>query len=99
MSEFRAEAAQGRDLWHVASVMVVFGVGAALPLLVLGAASREFMVRWRERLLQAGQSGQLMLGALLFITGLAILTGFDKSLEAFLVDVSPPWLTRLATQF
>jgi len=40
-----------------------------------------------------------MLGALVFTTGLAILTGFDKSLEAFLVDVSPPWLTRLTTQF
>ncbi len=39
-------AARGRDLWHVASVMAVFGVGAALPLLLLGAASREFMVRW-----------------------------------------------------
>ena len=72
---------------------------AALPLLVLGAASREFMVRRRERLLQAGQNGKLMLGALVFITGLAILTGFDKSLEALLVDVSPPWLTQLTTQF
>ena len=92
-------AARGRDLWHVASVMAVFGVGAALPLLLLGAVSREFMLRWRKRLLQAGQNGQLMLGALLFITGLAILTGFDKSLEALLVDVSPPWLTQLTTQF
>ena len=92
-------AAQSRDLWQVASVMAVFGIGAALPLLVLGAVSREFMLRWRERLLQAGQSGQLMLGGLLVITGVAILTGFDKSLEAFLVDVSPPWLTRLTTQF
>jgi len=77
----------------------VFGVGAALPLLLLGAASREFMLRWRERLLQAGQNGKLMLGALVFTTGLAILTGFDKSLEALLVDVSPPWLTQLTTQF
>jgi hypothetical protein len=80
-------------------VIGVFGAGAALPLLVLGAVSREFMLRWRERLLQAGQSGKLMLGGLLFITGVAILTGFDKSLEAFLVDVSPPWLTRVTTQF
>lgn len=92
-------AAQGRDLWHVASVMVVFGVGAALPLLVLGAVSREFMLRWRARLLQTGQNGKLMLGALLVITGLAILTGFDKRLEGFLVDISPPWLTHLTTQF
>jgi cytochrome c-type biogenesis protein len=92
-------AAHGENLGQVAIVMVAFGVGAALPLVLLGLVSREVMLGWRERLLQAGQGGKAVLGALLFAIGFFILTGLDKRLETFLVDVSPMWLTRLTTQF
>ena len=92
-------AAQGKDLRQVAIVMIVFGIGAALPLLLLGLVSREAMMRWRERLLRAGQGGKAVLGGLLAVIGILILSGLDKQLEAFLVDVSPMWLTRLTTQF
>ena len=51
-------AAQGRDLGQVALTMFVFGLGAALPLLALGLASREVMMRWRHRLAAAGHGPQ-----------------------------------------
>lgn len=92
-------AAKGENLGEVALVMLAFGLGAALPLLGLGMLSRETMMRWRDRLLQFGQGGKSVLGALLLIIGLLILTGFDKRLEAALVEASPAWLTRLTTQF
>lgn len=44
-------AAQGEELGQVAVTMLAFGLGAALPLLVLGALSREALIRWRVRLL------------------------------------------------
>src|SRR5579863_6185828 len=44
-------AAQGRDLAQVALAMFAFGLGAALPLLVLGMLSRDFVLRWRNQLL------------------------------------------------
>lgn len=92
-------AAKGENLGEVALVMLAFGLGAALPLLGLGLLSREAMMRWRDRLLQFGQGGKSVLGALLIIIGLLILTGLDKRLEAALVEASPAWLTRLTTQF
>jgi cytochrome c biogenesis protein CcdA len=92
-------AAHGENLGQVASVMVAFGVGAALPLLLLGLVSREVMLRWRDKLLQTGQSGRTILGVLLFVIGFLILTGLDTKLEAFLVDISPMWLTQLTTRF
>ncbi len=52
-------AAQGENLWQVAFVMLTFGVGAALPLLLLGLLSRETLVRWRSRLLEAGKGGKI----------------------------------------
>lgn len=92
-------AAKGEDLGQVALTMLVFGIGAALPLMVLGFVSREAMMRWRGRLMEAGKGGKMLLGALLLAVGLLIATGADKQLETFLVDISPQWLTNLTTRY
>jgi cytochrome c-type biogenesis protein len=92
-------AAQGRDLGDVALTMFVFGLGAALPLLVLGIASREVMMRWRARLAAAGPGLKTGFGAILVAVGLLALTGLDKRVETALVDASPQWLTDLTTRF
>lgn len=92
-------AARGENLGQVALTMALFGIGAALPLLLLGVLSREAMLRWRGRLLGAGSGGKTLLGILLVAIALLILTGLDKSLEAALVEASPAWLTELTTRF
>jgi cytochrome c biogenesis protein CcdA len=92
-------AARGDSLGQVAVTMAVFGLGAALPLLLMGLVSREAMLRWRGRLLEAGNMGKLTLGLLLIAVALLILAGFDKTIEAALVEASPAWLTDLTTRF
>ncbi len=92
-------AARGESLGSVALTMLAFGVGAALPLLGLGLLSRDALMRWRNRMIAAGKGLKGVLGALLASAGLLILTGLDKRLEAWLVDVSPEWLTALTTRF
>jgi cytochrome c biogenesis protein CcdA len=92
-------AAKGEDLAQVALTMFAFGVGAALPLALIGLLSREAMMRWRGRLMEAGQGGKALLGALLVAIGLLVATGLDKRLEAKLVELSPAWLTELTTRF
>ncbi len=92
-------AARGESLGSVALTMLAFGVGAALPLLGLGLLSRDALMRWRNRMMAAGKGLKGVLGALLAGAGLLILTGLDKRLEAWLVDVSPEWLTALTTRF
>jgi cytochrome c-type biogenesis protein len=79
--------------------MFAFGIGAALPLLGLGWLSRETMARWRGRLLAAGSVMKIVLGLLLLVVGMLVISGADKALEAFLVEVSPEWLTNLTTRF
>ncbi|MDI1263273.1 MAG: cytochrome c biogenesis protein CcdA, partial [bacterium] len=56
-------ASQGRDLTHVALTMAVFGIGAALPLVLLGSLSRATLMRVRVRLMSAGKLGKGLLGA------------------------------------
>ena len=92
-------AAQGKDLWSVAAVMLAFGLGAAIPLLVVASLSREAMKRWRGRMMQAGSGGKYFLGGGALAVSLLILTGWDHRLEALMVAASPDWLVDLTTRF
>ena len=92
-------ASQGKNLAQVALVMTIFGIGAGLPLVVIGAVSRRVFATAKGNLLRLGVHGKYLLGGLMVALGLLILVGWDKSLEAYLVEVSPPWLTELTTRF
>jgi cytochrome c biogenesis protein CcdA len=92
-------AARAENLAGVALIMVAFGVGAAMPLLVIGLISREVLAHWRSRLLATGGGGKIALGVILLAVGGLVLTGLDKRLEALLVAASPAWLTALTTRF
>jgi cytochrome c-type biogenesis protein len=92
-------ASQGHDLPRVTLTMAVFGIGAALPLILLGLLSRATLMRVRSRLMSAGTFGKGLLGAAFIVIGVAIVSGTDKKIEAVLVDASPQWLTDLTTSF
>lgn len=92
-------AAQGRDLPEVAATMALFGLGTALPLLLLGLASRRSLMRWRGALMRTGGALKLALGAVLVTLAVLILAGADRGLETALVDASPQWLSDLTTRF
>ena len=92
-------AAKSENLGQVALTMALFGLGAALPLLALGVASRQAILRWRGRILGASGGFKTAFGLILVVTASAALLGFDKPLEAALVEASPQWLTELTTRF
>jgi cytochrome c-type biogenesis protein len=92
-------AAQGRDLPQVALSMFVFGLGAALPLLIVGLLSRQAMQRWGKQILSIGQAAKAGFGLLLVVIGILIVAGLDKRAETALVNASPQWLTDLTTRF
>ena len=92
-------ASQGQDLLRVTLTMVVFGVGAALPLILLGLLSRASLMHVRSSLMSAGKLGKALLGAAFIVIGVSIVSGADKRIEAALVDASPQWLTELTTSF
>ncbi|MCF8198423.1 MAG: cytochrome c biogenesis CcdA family protein [Sulfuritalea sp.] len=90
-------ASQGESLTQVAIVMAIFGLGAGLPLMLLGMASREAMLRMRGRLLSVGKLGKQILGGVMLALGIAILTGSDKLFEGWVLDSAPDWLVQLTT--
>ena len=92
-------AAQGENLLEVTLTMILFGIGSALPLLLLGLLSREVLMRWRGKMLSLGGGLKSFLGLLLVVSGFLVLSGYDKQAEAYLVETSPDWLTELTTRF
>jgi cytochrome c-type biogenesis protein len=91
-------ASRGENLLQVTTTMVAFGVGAAMPLLLIGMLSREALARSRHRLLALGQAGKSLMGGLLIITGALVVSGFDKTIEIWMLENSPEWLIDLTTR-
>jgi cytochrome c biogenesis protein CcdA len=92
-------ASQAKDLPGVTATMLLFGLGAASPLIAAGMLSREVMSRTRGHLLAAGRPLRALLGIAFVLIGASIVTGADKRIEAALVEASPQWLTELTTRF
>ncbi len=90
-----ALASQGEHLAEAAGVMLLFGLGAALPLVVLGGLSREAGRHLRGRLLAVGRHGKSMLGLLFLGLGALVATGADQIVEAWLLERMPDWLMEL----
>ena len=72
---------------------LLFGLGAALPLVFLGRISA---LATKRRWLHVGRWGKTALGGLMLVLALMILLGWDKPLEAFLLRHSPDWMVALS---
>jgi len=92
-------AAERRDLPGVAIVMLAFGIGAALPMLLIGTLSRGALARWRGRVMRAGKVGKIALGGVMLAVAVLVLSGADRAMETLLVGLSPDWLTDATTRF
>lgn len=92
-------AARGENLGQVSLTMLAFGLGVALPLLLIGVLSRKTLLRWRSRMMSTGKNVKQIMGGMLVGMGVLILSGADKTVESGLVAASPDWLTNLTTRY
>ncbi|MEE4337833.1 cytochrome c biogenesis CcdA family protein [Erythrobacter sp.] len=92
-------ASQGEQIGAAAITMLVFGIGAAMPLLLIGTVLRPHMARLTGSLGTAGRAGKFLLGGGMIVAGAFVLTGLDKVFETLLVETSPAWLIDLTTMF
>jgi cytochrome c biogenesis protein CcdA len=92
-------AAHGSDMAWVALTMLMFGLGSALPFLILGTLTREALLRCRNRLMSAGKEGKMLLGAVLTAAGLLILFGLDKKFETWVMAFAPRFLVDLSSMY
>jgi cytochrome c-type biogenesis protein len=94
-----ALAARGSHVAEAASVMAVFAIGAAIPMVSLGFLSRPALSRLQGRMTTGAALGKRILGAVLIAVSLLVVSGTDQHLEAWLLDVAPDWLITITTRF
>jgi cytochrome c biogenesis protein CcdA len=82
-----------------ALILGLFGIGAAMPLIAVAYASRSGFARVKDWVLGRIDIVKKSFGLLIGLTGLAILSGADKWLEAKLADVMPDSWIQLTTLF
>ena len=82
-----------------ALILGLFGVGAAIPLVLVAYASRALFEGLRRRVLAQGERGKKFFAGLLLLVGLLILSGGDKWLEARVNDLLPDSWLALTTKY
>ncbi len=92
-------AAQGQNLGEVALTMLLFGLGAALPMLLISFASRVTFAGWRGCIQANSKTGKRFFGAILISFAVLTLAGLDRSLQTALVRNTPDWLSNLPTYY
>jgi len=82
-----------------ASIMTAFGVGAALPLLLIGYSSATLLKKKRALAFIIEKWGKRIMGGAILLLGALIVTHGDKTLEAAVTLSLPEWIIRLTTQY
>jgi cytochrome c biogenesis protein CcdA len=86
-----ALASTGQSMPMAFTVMMSFGVGTAIPLVALG----YFSGRKLATIKSSGKLGKTILGATLVFLALIILTGVDRILESWALEILPDWVTSI----
>lgn len=90
-------AAESGGLAPAALRMLAFGLGATVILMMLAYGSRAAITNRRDALLSLTGWIKPAAGVLFIVTGLIVLGGIDKIIEAFLVTRMPGWLVDITT--
>ncbi len=80
-------------------ILGLFGLGAAIPLVAVAYASRRGFNAARGWVLARIDGIKKAFGIIILLTGLAILSGTDKWLEAQVVSVLPDAWVRATVLF
>jgi cytochrome c biogenesis protein CcdA len=94
-----AAASQGDNLIASFIIFLAFGLGVATSILAFAYGSRRAMGERRNTLVAIARHGKPLFGAALVVVGAMVLSGFDKVLEAALLDMLPRSLVEFTTRF
>lgn len=94
-----ALSAQAETAPRAALTMLVFALGAAIPLLALGYAARGAAPALRRRLGRAGGAVRPIMGGALALFGVLVLTGLDKRIETYATAALPEAWVNLIVRF
>ncbi|MET4104514.1 cytochrome c biogenesis protein CcdA [Roseovarius sp. MBR-78] len=84
-----AAASQGENLAGAFGIFLGFGLGVATSILAFAYGSRKALVGRKQSLQAAARYAKPIFGAALLAVGMMLLTGFDRTIEAAMLDIAP----------
>jgi len=80
-------------------MLLTFGMGASLPLLMISYGAQSFFKKYRTRLFHMVHAGKGLFGAIVIAVSLLILSGSDHRLEVWVMKGLPDFWVDLSTKF
>ena len=94
-----AAASQGEGLAQAFVTFLIFGLGVATSILAFAYGSRKALGARGKQLQAIARHAKPLFGATLVVVGALVMTGFDKTLEAAVLNLSPDSLTAFTTRY
>jgi len=92
-------ASQGESLVQVSVVMALFGLGATVPMMVIGLLTRQQFVANKERLLRFAYWSKRIMGGSMVLIAILVLTGWDKDFETYVLEKLPEPLVEWSVKY
>lgn len=77
-------------------LLAIFSIGSILPILFISYGAKNLVQKLQKKSLDNSNKVKKFLGAFCAIMAILILTGLDKSLEAYLLKLLPEFITNLS---
>lgn len=81
------------------SIMSVYALGAAIPMLLISYGLRSVFQKYQKNIVSFADKSKFFFGTILLITGLFVFFGYDKALETFLLNHLPQVWVDLITKY
>ncbi len=94
-----AAASRGEDLLNAFLIFLVFGLGVAASILAFAYGSRKALATRKVQFQSLAHYGKPLFGGALVLVGVMIISGADKMIETWMLDLMPMWLIELTTRF
>lgn len=92
-------ASQQGPIEEALKIMIVYAIGASLPMLLISYGFRSFFQKHQSKISNFSENSKMFFGFILFLTGAFIFFGLDKSVEAFLLKNLPNFWVDLITKY
>lgn len=79
--------------------MLLFGMGAATPIIAVAYGAQSLLASRRAQLLRTAEYGKAVFGVCIVLIGVITMFGADKTIEAWVLDWIPEWMAGLSTRY
>jgi cytochrome c-type biogenesis protein len=92
-------ASQEGAIVNALKIMIIYAIGASIPMLLISYGLRSFFQRYQGRITGFAESSKTFFGVILLLAGVFIVFGLDKTVETFLLNYLPQSWVDLITKY